>query len=730
MAHSGGSIAFFGTFRPLVPLDIFSLPANPQPSSAEQRLTDGISYNHNGRAIPPAPLKELLAFLAKKDPPVKCGGATPDDVDSGLVTGIVLVSERDNGLETLHVALSVKDTPTPTVLSLRDIYGHDDTFSGVRMEDSGCFAGGFTVGTRAVGHSLVYVSTKEPAKARRTPWTAVYKTSLEDGSTERLTPQYQYDINPAVSPSGKRVAVANFRFNQWTGEIDRINTDIVVMNVDRQAQGGLRRRVVIKDGGWPTWGSDNVIFFHRGKFVPGRRQPCWQVFRYDLTTNKIDAMTPENIDAMTPAAIDENKVAVAATRAPFGLQAVAPEQRTAVGQFRQIEIYEAGKPADPVVITSNKTDHYNPFLLQRGSSNTSVGFHRCRDGDAEKKFSMLKSPPTHQDVALYRGAGVFPTFTNKGSELAYVDNDFRTVYVADGGVEPRAVYKHENSNKILSVTWNQKHDTLYCCIGTAFTGGEIQIWAIYNVCDEDTNKQSWKQLTDDTKKYNNAFPSSNKEGDKLVFRSSCDRSGGDNKFKNLYIMEDATEGDSSAGKVTQLTKGDWTDTHCCWSPTDDWIVFSSSRDRAPPGTDPAILDAGCFSIFMVNYKDPSVVVRVMHSDMSLAGHVCHPVFSPDRKSIVVTSDVAAVSADPASLPIFIHSVRPYGDIFTIKLRDPDCLEKNGDIVEFDRITHSRYENSTPTWTELAADPNDLLTSSRTGHAAGPCPFLHSTAYKC
>ena len=63
-------------------------------------------------------------------------------------------------------------------------------------------------------------------------------------------------MSPAVSPSGKMVAVANFRGNKWTGEIERLNTDIIVMNVDKTAQGGLGRKVLIRDGGWPTWGSD------------------------------------------------------------------------------------------------------------------------------------------------------------------------------------------------------------------------------------------------------------------------------------------------------------------------------------------------------------------------------------------------------------------------------------------------------------------------------------------
>ena len=192
MGDSRGSIAFFGTYRPPVPLDIYACPADPPPSSREDelRLTDGVSYNQNGRAIPAAALKELLAFLGKKNPKLaaECG-ATPDDADKGRVSGIVFVSERDNGLETLHVGLLRSDGKAAVkVLRLADVYGAD-TFGGARLEDSGCVAGGFKVGSRTVGHSLVYVSTKEPVKKRRTPWTVVYRTNLADGKTERLTPQ-------------------------------------------------------------------------------------------------------------------------------------------------------------------------------------------------------------------------------------------------------------------------------------------------------------------------------------------------------------------------------------------------------------------------------------------------------------------------------------------------------------------------------------------------------------
>ena len=191
MGESRGSIGFFTTYRPSIPLDIFSCPIPPLPLSAnsEELLTDGVSYNQNCRPVPPAALKELLVFLGKKNPELaaRCG-ATPEDAVAGRVTGLVFVSERDDGLETLCVALHSKGRGgDAAVLSLAEIYGAG-TFGGARMEDSGCIAGGFTAGGRAVGHSLVYVSTKESSRTRRTPWTVVYMTNLADGKTERLTP--------------------------------------------------------------------------------------------------------------------------------------------------------------------------------------------------------------------------------------------------------------------------------------------------------------------------------------------------------------------------------------------------------------------------------------------------------------------------------------------------------------------------------------------------------------
>ncbi|CAO2045476.1 unnamed protein product [Urochloa humidicola] len=308
----------------------------------------------------------------------------------------------------------------------------------------------------------------------------------------------------------------------------------------------------------------------------------------------------------------------------------------------------------------------------------------------------------------------------------------------------RVIYERRSANSVFSTAWNQNpdRDTLYVCVGPSFNATkQLEIYAIRNASGP-ADGRDVRRLT--YQGFNNAFPSSSPDGSKLVFRSTCDRSGGQRKHKNLYIMEDVEDGEYGEGNVTRLTKGEWVDTHCSWSPREgcEWIVFSSSRDR--PSTEPekAILDAGHFAVYLVKPNDPTVVqvvqsqdsvipraVRVVHSSDTYAGHVNHPVFSPDMKSIVFASDLAGVSAEPVSMPHFLHSVRPYGDIFSVDLGDTDDIDRNKDIQEFHRVTHSRYEYSTPAWTMFATDDlhsqwNTVVYKTCSATFRPACPYAH------
>ena len=212
-------------------------------------------------------------------------------------------------------------------------------------------------------------------------------------------------------------------------------------------------------------------------------------------------------------------------------------------------------------------------------------------------------------------------------------------------------------------------------------------------------------------------------GRRLVFRST--RNGGDKRYKNLYIMENAKIGEFSGGKIRRLTRGAWTDTHCQWSPRGDWIVFSSTRDKPRDAPEKSIEgDPGYFAVYLVKATDPDVWVRVIKSEYDIAGHVNHPCFSPDGRSIAVSADLAAVSVDPISLPLSLHSVRPYGDIFTVDINTRD-IYKNEDIENYTRITHSRYENSTPTWTMYSTSNRYAYWSSDLRDSYVPtCPYTY------
>ncbi|GJN27873.1 hypothetical protein PR202_gb15929 [Eleusine coracana subsp. coracana] len=333
------------------------------------------------------------------------------------------------------------------------------------------------------------------------------------------------------------------------------------------------------------------------------------------------------------------------------------------------------------------------------------------------------------NVGLFRAWGASHTISTDGSKLAFIDNEFKAVWVADQkGL--RTVWQGRSANSVFSIAWNQSpdKDTLYVSVGPSFSATrKVDIYAIVNV----SGRPIVMRLTGGG--FNNAFPSSNPEGTKIVFRSTRDHT---KMYKNLYIMQDADVGEFGEGIVTRLTDGEWTDIHCQWSPRGDWIVFSSTRGKpiGAPLPDHG-LDFAYFSIYLVMAADPSVVVRVvtgMDPDMNandLPGHVNHPVFNPDGRSIAFTSDLAAVSVEPISMPMFLHPGRPYGDIFSVDI-DPNDIHKNKDIDKINRVTHSRYGYSTHAWTRFVPNnPNTqwnmLVTLDyATANFRPACPYTH------
>jgi hypothetical protein len=163
-----------------------------------------------------------------------------------------------------------------------------------------------------------------------------------------------------VSPSGKTVAVASF--GSWNGEVENLKTDIYVMNVGSEGGQGLERQLLIKNGGWPSWGSDNIIFLHRGT---NKTLSSWGVFRYDISTELLIQVTTRGLDAVTPAAISETRVAVATIRLYKDNSSDIHEV-----QYRHIEIFDTNTLGLPPLQVTQKMrpigSHYNVQPLRAG----------------------------------------------------------------------------------------------------------------------------------------------------------------------------------------------------------------------------------------------------------------------------------------------------------------------------------------------------------------------------
>jgi hypothetical protein len=175
-----------------------------------------------------------------------------------------------------------------------------------------------------------------------------------------------------VSPSGKKIAVASFQGKAWDGEIEDLRTDIYVMNVD-ESEVGLQRKRVIVNGGWPTWGSENILFFHRKEYYGTKPEDptAWHVFRHNIITNETIPVTPKELDAVTPAAINETNVAVATIR----MKSEFTDKRIEA-QYRHIEIFDTTAPGQSEKITQKirpETDHFNPFVIDGGKR---IGYNR------------------------------------------------------------------------------------------------------------------------------------------------------------------------------------------------------------------------------------------------------------------------------------------------------------------------------------------------------------------
>ncbi|KAJ7973126.1 tolB protein-related [Quillaja saponaria] len=617
MEPTKGTIVFTTIGRPDYGFDVFSVKIldTPHHNSADNRLTDGISINFNAQFV--------------------------DDHQS-----LVFVSER-TGFPRIY--LTRPGLPKPEALP---------SVPGSLFHDRPILRNG----------RLYFVSAHEQPDRPFKSWSAIYSTNInEKGIFTRLSPSGTVDYSPAVSMTGKFIAVASYGSRPWGGEFQELFTEIVVFSESNPN----KRLVASARGGWPTWSGDSTLYFHR-KAEDG----WWSIFRVDFpenlelsgSSNQPIRVTPPGLHCFTPAAFHDGKRIAVATR-----------RRDK--NFRHIELFDLeSRTFHPVTELRNpKFHHYNPFV---SPDSNYLGYHRFRGESTRGESTIPHLNPVLspiQEIRMLRLNGSFPTFSPKGDLIAF-NHDFG----AKGGLK---VIRSNGSKRWTLLkgrtafynSWSptEKH-VIYTSIGPIFGSvkATVQIARITFdptnfVDDVDEIRCDVKILTKE-ETGNNAFPACSPDGKTIVFRSG--RSG----HKNLYIV-DAINGEIN-GSIRRLTDGPWIDTMPSWSPNGDLIAFSSNRHN--PDNEEA------FSIYVVK-PDGSDIRRIHVAgpessddvDRERINHVC---FSNDGKLLLFTANLGGVTAEPVSWP---NQFQPYGDLYIVRL-DGSGLR---------RLTWNGYENGTPTW---------------------------------
>ncbi|KAJ1425352.1 WD40-like Beta Propeller [Sesbania bispinosa] len=489
---------------------------------------------------------------------------------------------------------------------------------------------------------LYFVSAHEQPDPNRIfkSWSAVYSTAVNgSGTITRLTPSVVVDYSPAVSLTGKFIAVASY--------------------------GSRPER-----GGWPTWSQDSTIFFHRIA-----EDGWWSIFRVDLPDSNLSGpptspirVTPPGMHCFTPAAFHDEKRIAVATR------------RKENNNFRHIEIFNLeSQKFQRVTESINPSFHHcNPFVSHDSSK---LGYHRFRGESTQGESTIPYVEPVLspvENLQLLRLNGAFPSFSPEGDLIAFnhipIDHELDAIKIIRSNGSKRWTLIRGRTCFYNSWSPTEKH-VLFTSIGPTFESvsktvqiARIEFDPFHLTDDREEIPFSLKILTrDDTG--NNAFPSCSPDGKSIVFRSG--RSG----HKNLYII-DAVDGEFNGG-LRRLTEGEWIDTMPFWSPKGDLIAFSSNRHD--PG------NSEVFGIYVV-MPDGSGLRRIevakgVDAERERLNHVC---FSDDGEWLLFTANLGGVTAEPVSMP---NQFQPYGDLHVVRL-DGSGLR---------RLTCNAYENGTPAW---------------------------------
>ncbi|KAH6768924.1 tolB protein-like protein [Perilla frutescens var. frutescens] len=607
-----GTIVFSTVGRPNYGFDIFSVHLPPDDSLAdgsfsEHRLTDGISINFNGQFVDD---NKTIVYLSERT-----GSAR-----------IFLNRSGDPHPEQLHTAAESLFHDRPAVKNGR----------------------------------LYFISAHEPPGKPFTSWSALYAAALGDKTAARLTPYGSVDYSPAISQSGKLIAVASYGPGRWGGEFHDLNTDIVVFS-DSDSR---KRFLVSEHGGWPTWSGNSALYFHRRA-----DDGWWSIFRADFSDDFAASaavrITPPGLHCFTPAAVPNSaKIAVATRRKGKNC--------------RHIEIFdtESQKFYPVTEVISPNFHHYNPFVSPGA---TFLGYHRFRgEGAAAGEATIPHLEPVTSPVKglrMLRLNGSFPAFSPCGDFIALnrdFDGNSGIKIIKSDGSKRWTLFKNRTA---FGNAWSPAdNNVIFTSIGPVFESMRANVQIARVTFDPSLLPNDRDEIDADIKILtkqgtgNNAFPSCSPDGKSIVFRSGRDG------HKNLYIV-DAVNGEFD-GEIRRLTEGPWIDTMPTWSPDGKLIAFSSNRHNPD---DPSV-----FGIYLVRPDGTGVRrfgVAGFEEERERLNHVC---FSPNGEWLLFTANLGGVTVEPVALP---NQYQPYGDLYVVRL----------DGTGLRRLTWNGYENGVPAW---------------------------------
>lgn len=469
------------------------------------------------------------------------------------------------------------------------------------------------------GKRIVFSSTRQASSTPGQAWNALYVMNADGTSIKRLSPPETPDYSPTWSPDGNWIACASVSGNPG-------GTDLYLMKPD-----GSERRLVVKDGGWPTFAADSAsLFFHR------KNAGKWGVWRVRLDGAELERMTPEAIEAFTPrASVDGKWLALAVLR----------------DRRRQIERMDLASRTLHPVTNQPDVDHWNPSIAVDGQ----IIYHRSDPNSLVRNVESWSSPPDCP-FQMLRIAGAFPAVAPDGRQIALTGGNFSRLDTMNiDGSQRRTLFETKPRN-LFSLSWSPAGNRIAFAHGRSFQEADYQV-DIETITPEGADRRTLTEKTG-----NNGFPSFDPAGQQLVFRSG--RGGS----KNLYIMN------KDGGGVRRLTDGPWTDTMADWSPAGDWIAFASNR-------------GGNFEIWLIK-PDGSGLKKLIGGPVLNT----HPHFAPNGEWIVFASQRAGLSAEEISLP---SQFQAYGDLFAIRIDGSGLVRLAHNAFEEGPSAWTRFTDITP-----------------------------------